>query len=529
MRVRCECLRSESFASRRTKHAEGEPVGTFFKAIKQAAVDFQRDECMLTGAALSYYTIFSLPPLLVLVFMVAQSAGVHRNTIDTVVAKQLGIPTGQSQEEEGKSYLVAAAERTHDDSGGLLGQIVGFAILVFSATGVLGQLQLALNRAWDVTPDEEHGGIWNFAVKRLLSLGMIVVFALLLLVSLVLTTLIDEFTRWITGDVEGVVFVVTAVANAILSVLLAAVLFAAVFRVLPDVHLTWRQVWVGAVVTGVLFVVGKTLIAIYLQRSNIGSQWGAAAGSMIGVLVWVYYNSLLVLYGAEFTQAWTQLHGDWPKAENGAKATIDDAVIEERLVPGEKQGFHPSATAVGASPPPPGPHGETESPTENAAATRDHAASTAAVAAVESHPIPREALPMSNHERGLITAEDRVFFKLQMTNLTGNPEESLANVLKVLEETLQQCTQFGPDKIVGDHLGDLDDALQAYVEEFQDAELDFGELCDVIAEDVDRCRDLIGRHGAETRLVDLDGAPLTRELEPVDGKLVEGDELTVDT
>lgn len=496
----------------------------FLTAAKQAAIDFQEDECMLTGAALSYYTIFSLPPLLVLVFMVAQWAGVHRTTIDEVVGNQLGVPTAADSTEGDKSQLLAAAERTHDESGGLIGRLIGFGILAFSATGVLAQLQLALNRAWDVTPDPDKGGVLNFVVKRLLSLGMIVVFALLLLVSLVLTTLIDELIDWFAADADGIVWVLSVAANVALSLLLATVLFALVFRILPDAKVEWRHVRLGAFVTAVLFVVGKFLIALYLQRSHVGSQWGSAAGSMVGVLVWVYYNSLLVLYGAEFTQAWSRAHGDWPEAEELAESTVDQAEIEERCTP---DSLGNSQSAVAASSPfettaiaGPTPDPDLPNPLDDPSAPAGDTAHE-----LRPSTTPKE-LPMP---AGTLTAQDRVFFKLQMINLTRDPEQTLAGVHERLEKTLEACTQFDPNALVTEHLDELDDALRSYVEEFDAPDFDFAELCDVINDDIARCNYIISRVGSETRLVELDGETLVQRIERTDAGLVDSEEFTVRT
>lgn len=325
--------------------------------VKATARDFTEDECLSSGAALAYYTIFSLPPLLAIVFVIAHWLGVPQEQIDRIVREQLGMPAATAQ--EGSSGEGASGEGSLDErneatsagtdksvadaaqgigsladkaqvpgEGNAFSRITGIAILVFSATGVLAQLQFSLNRAWEVEPDPEQSGIKNFAMKRVLSFGMIVVVAFLLLVAMVLTTLIDEILSWVSSGLPGAFEKVTAYsANAASTVLIASLLFAAMYKILPDAKVQWKDVAVGALVTGGLFVIGKTLISIYLQSSEVASGWGAATGSMVSILVWVYYSSLIVLFGAEFTQIWARSHGRAIEPVNGAVRKVEEKRI----------------------------------------------------------------------------------------------------------------------------------------------------------------------------------------------------------
>jgi membrane protein len=302
-------------------------MGKLFSAVRQAISDFSDDDCMSSGAAIAYYTIFALPPLLVLVFFIAHAAGVSQEQIDRVVSSQIGIPmAGESgegeQQEQGATLESVAGDADKKSEVRALGpfsRIAGIVLLIFSATGVFGQLQFALNRAWEVEPDPKKGGIFNFIFKRLLSLGMIVVIAFLLMVSMVLTTLLDEISVWVFGKDPGTLGMVFGyILNHAVTLLVATLMFAAMFKLLPDAKMRWKDMWVGSFITAVLFVVGKSLISIYLQNSDIGASWGSAAASMIGMLVWVYYTSLIVLFGAELTQAWIQLHGSGIEPAKGA-------------------------------------------------------------------------------------------------------------------------------------------------------------------------------------------------------------------
>ncbi len=306
-----------------------------FHLLRRAAKDFFDDECMANGAAIAYYTIFSLPPLLVMVFFLANALGVSHEQVHRIVSEQIGIPTEQEPMADVgdagrsgaslESVASAASEKSVVGGLGPFSRIAGIALLIFSATGVFGHLQSSLNRAWEVEPDPHSGGVWTFFFKRLLTLGMIVVIAFLLLVSLVLTTIIDELVHLAVGSNPGTVGVVLGeLLNNSVSLIVATLLFAAMFKILPDAKMRWKDVWVGAFITALLFVIGKTLIGYYLQNSDVGGGWGGAAASMVGMLVWVYYTSLIVLFGAELTQVWADEYGGGIAPAQGAVRTVEE-------------------------------------------------------------------------------------------------------------------------------------------------------------------------------------------------------------
>jgi membrane protein len=284
--------------------------------LLKALRDFGEDDCMSSAAAMAYYAIFSLPPLLVMVVALAGYFGVPPERIQKMVQDQWGVAASSDQsghenaevEEQG-----AGDEQAKDAQRGVAGtamRVAGVVILVFSATGLFAQLQYTLNRAWEVKPDPKKGGVLAFLAKRILSLGMILVIVFLLLVSMVLTTVIDEIIAYLKGGAPEETAVVLGITlNNVVALIVATLLFAAMFRFLPDAKVAWRDVWFGAIVTGLLFVIGKTLIALYLQHTDLSSNWGSAAASLIGVLVWMYYSSIIVLFGAELTQAWATAHG----------------------------------------------------------------------------------------------------------------------------------------------------------------------------------------------------------------------------
>jgi membrane protein len=298
-------------------------VRQFFGVIKKAVSDFGEDDCMSSAAAMAYYAIFSLPPLLVLVVAVAGYFGVSPEEIQAMVRDQWGVASAneEGQDPTDENQGDQERERREDASGvvGIVSRVVGGLLLLFSASGLFAQLQYTLNRAWEVKPDPKRGGVWAFITKRILSLGMLLVVLFLLLVSMLLTTVIDEVVALVQGGAaEETTIILGITLNNVVTFVVATLLFAAMFRILPDAEVAWRDVWFGAIVTGLLFIVGKTIIALYLQHSDIGSGWGTAAASLIGGLVWMYYSSLIVLFGAELTQAWAVAHGRGIQPAEGA-------------------------------------------------------------------------------------------------------------------------------------------------------------------------------------------------------------------
>jgi membrane protein len=294
--------------------------------VRKAFSDFSEDDCMSSAAAMAYYAIFSLPPLLVLVVAIAGYFGVSPERMQKMVQDQWGVGATSDQQSADAGGGATSDEQqakaeSKKETGrlGVISRIAGTAILIFSATGLFAQLQYTLNRAWEVKPDPKRGGVIAFITKRILSLGMVLVVAFLLLVSMLLTTIIDEVIAYTRGGAPEEAAVVLGITlNNAAAFVVATLLFAAMFKVLPDAQIAWRDVWFGAATTGLLFVVGKTLSGLYLQNTDLGSNWGSAAASMIGVLVWMYYSSLIVLFGAELTQAWASEQGRGIQPAEGA-------------------------------------------------------------------------------------------------------------------------------------------------------------------------------------------------------------------
>jgi membrane protein len=283
------------------------------------------------------------------VFMLTTWLGFSEQQVNRVIQRQLGIPLSEATPGESADSDDQASEHDslspEENNGfplnlgklGFLSRILGLGILVFSATGVFAQLQYSLNRIWEVKPDPEQGGAWNFISKRILSIGIVLVIGFLLLVSLVLTAALNQIVNTLGGSSPGIQIVSTVVHETI-SLCVATVLFAAIFKVLPDARIPWRDVWVGAGATALLFVMGKMLIGWYLANSQVGADWGSSAASVVGALIWVYYSSLIVLFGAELTEVWSNQFGQGSKPLDGAAKVIK----EVRLVPAKVEPASPN-------------------------------------------------------------------------------------------------------------------------------------------------------------------------------------------
>jgi membrane protein len=283
--------------------------------LKQTLREFQEDQCPRMAAALSYYTVFSLPPLLILLLQIVGLV-LDPHDVQGALEKQIGGLVGSEGANEVQT-IIAHADKP-GAGGGPLATIIGVAALIFGATGAFTELQAALNRAWEVVPDPKQGGFKNFLVKRVFSFGMVLGIAFLLLVSLVLSTALAALGNALTGLAPGGVSeVLLHAVNLAISLGVITVLFAAIFRLLPDATIAWKDVWAGAFTTAVLFVGGKFVIGLYLGNSNPGSAFGAA-GSLAILLLWIYYSSMILLFGAEFTQVWAERRGRGFAPEPGA-------------------------------------------------------------------------------------------------------------------------------------------------------------------------------------------------------------------
>ena len=280
-----------------------------FSFGKELLHEFQADDCPSSAAALSFYAVFSMAPLLVVVILVA-GLFLSPERANAAVNQQFLALVGAS----GAELIAGAVAFVQQNPGETdVARIVGGIAVLAGATGVMQQLQATLNRAWNVTPDPRHGGAWHFVQKRVLSFGLILAIAFLLLVSLVLTAIAAALAHQATTLLPDTAsWAWTEGAHFGISLVIVAALFALLFRVIPEADVRWSDVVGGACATAVLFTVGKLLIGLYLGHSQIGTMWGTAS-SLAVLLVWVYYSSMIVLLGAEFTQVWTRRYGGGPR------------------------------------------------------------------------------------------------------------------------------------------------------------------------------------------------------------------------
>ena len=271
----------------------------FWRLIKRAGIQWNIKDPWRESAIIAYYAIFSLPGLLLLIITLAGyffSESRISGYINEQIASNIGESTARQVQE--------VVDKAYDEDQSLFMTIVGIATVIFAATGVFFQLQKSLNFIWDVRPDTQKSGIWQVLKARLFSLGLIITIAFLLLISLVLTTLISAFADYIRSYLPEYIMSLFHVINFLVSFAIITFLFAVMFKYLPDAHIKWRTVWIGAVLTSVLFGVGKTALGIYFGKANPGSGYGAA-GFVILILLWTSYSSMIVFYGAEFTRAYS--------------------------------------------------------------------------------------------------------------------------------------------------------------------------------------------------------------------------------
>ncbi len=300
--------------------------------IRQTFREFGNDGGTSMAAAIAYYTIFALPPLLVLVVVVTGLI-VDPHDVRELLAGEIGGLTGSvGQEEIGQMIDLAREQAT----GKGIGAIVGGVVLLMGAAGAFIELQDALNRAWGVMPDPEQGGVKSFLLKRFLSLGMVLGVVFLLLVSLIVSTFISAVGEWIEQIIPGLSVGVLWLIDLALSLLIIGFLIGGIFKVLPDAELSWNDVRAGTIVTAVLFLIGKFAIGFYLGRSDVGSVFGAA-GSLAVLLTWIYYSAIIFLLGAEFTQVWVQQHGRQILPEPGAVKVRKVLHVRRRKASGREE------------------------------------------------------------------------------------------------------------------------------------------------------------------------------------------------
>jgi membrane protein len=290
----------------------GAKLKTLFQLLRDTLSEFNTDKAPRLAAALAYYTAFSIAPLLLVVISIAGlvwSREAVQDQLDNQIRGLVGTETAETVQE-----LVASAD--HPQTG-VLATVIGVVTLFLGAAGVFGQLQDALNTVWGVQP-RPNQGIGAMLRARFLSFTMVFGIGFLLLVSLALSAFLSALNGWLISQLPFSEFVLQII-NFIVSFGVVTLLFAVIYKVLPDAKISWRDVWVGAAVTALLFTVGKLLIGLYIGNSSTSSSYGAA-GSFVVLLLWIYYSAMIFLFGAEFTQVWARTFGK--QIEPSAKAIL---------------------------------------------------------------------------------------------------------------------------------------------------------------------------------------------------------------
>jgi membrane protein len=281
------------------------------RLVKDSGAKFWEDKGPRLGAALAYYTALSLSPLLLAVVAIAGLAFGQEAARGEIV-EQFRDTIGTEAAAFVEQLVVKSASPTH----GIIAAVVALAVLFFGASGVFSDLQSALNTIWKVPCRKSEGGILTVVKERLLSFSLVCGAAFLLLVSLVVTALLAGINSRVAGWMQGM-DVLAQVINFVLNFALTTALFAMMFKWLPETRLAWRDVWIGAAVTAGLFSIGRYLIGLYLGQAAVGSTYGAA-GAFVVLLVWIYYSTQILLFGAELTFVYAQRFGSGVRTPDGA-------------------------------------------------------------------------------------------------------------------------------------------------------------------------------------------------------------------
>jgi membrane protein len=294
--------------------------------VKETAASWSEDHAQSMGAALAYYTVFSIAPLLLIVISIAGLLfGVEaaRGEIFSELQGLMG--------EKGARTVQDLLQSVNEPKQGVIATIVGLVTLLVGATTVFGELQDDLDRIWHAPARKAGGGLFKLLRSRLLSFGMILGIGFLLMVSLIASAAISALEKW-WGPVFGNWAPLAELINIGFGFAMTTVMFALIYKIMPRVHIDWRDVWIGAAVTALLFSIGKVLIGLYLGRSSVTSGFGAA-GSLVVLLLWVYYSAQICLLGAEFTWVFAHRCGSRRGVERPRGADADSVEAPEAPAP----------------------------------------------------------------------------------------------------------------------------------------------------------------------------------------------------
>lgn len=296
-----------------------------FELLKETFQEWSEDKAARLAAALSYYTIFSLAPLLIIAIAVA-GFFLGRSDVQSQILSEVQTMLGQ----EGRKFVQGLIQDASRPGASMIATIIGLVTLFVGASGVYGQLQDALNTIWEVEPAPGAGILANLR-KRFLSFTMVLGSGFILLVSLVISAGLTAVSNYFSNLLPGTDFL-WQVLNQVTSFLVITLLFAMVFKVLPDVEIAWGDVWIGAAVTSLLFTIGKYVIGWYLGTSSPSSTYGGA-GSLVALILWIYYSAQILFFGAEFTQVYARRYGSRIRPAEGAVSLAYEPKVREKIPP----------------------------------------------------------------------------------------------------------------------------------------------------------------------------------------------------
>jgi len=312
----------------------------FWELAKATWAEFNEDKVPRLGAALAYYTIFSLAPLLIIVIAVAGLVFGQGQAQEALLGQLHGLIGAQ-----GADMIQTMIDSTRRPAAGAFATIFGLGTLIFGAIGAFNQLHDALNTIWEVKP-KPHQSLIDKIRSRVLSLSMVLVVAFLLMASLAVSAGLSAGGAFLSAQLPFVARWILTVLNFAISFAVITLLFALMFKYMPDAKIAWRDVWIGAAITALLFTIGKSLIGLYLGQSSAGAAYGTA-GALVILLIWIYYSAQIFLMGAEFTQVYASRYGQRVMPDKNAVAVTEGDRAQQGLT--REPGRHP-APAVAASP-----------------------------------------------------------------------------------------------------------------------------------------------------------------------------------
>ncbi|SFI26890.1 YihY/virulence factor BrkB family protein [Planctomicrobium piriforme] len=274
-------------------------ITTGWQFFRTVCLEFLRDDCATMAAALAFYAIFSIPPLVLIVISIAGTVW-GEQPVEGQMAQELERLFGTV----GKNQILELVQMTQQLRYTWIGSGGGYVILLAGATGMVVQFQSALNRVWNVPVEHASGGIRDMLVQRVLSVALIIGIAFLQLASLVLTTSLALFARFASSVAPQATSTLEAASHTMISLAVLTLMLAALFRWLPGDHVHWRDVWVGSLVTALLLTLGKEVLGSYLGSTD--PQRYGTAGALVLLLLWIYYSAMILLFGAEFTEVWSR-------------------------------------------------------------------------------------------------------------------------------------------------------------------------------------------------------------------------------